>query len=322
VPPSIKDAYNNTRGARVTIQNQVSTMNPVQITGMRVQNRANTNQNISYNSTTWEPGAIISNGESAVQMVISSPAMPIRPGVQFDAVITLVGNGETATITNPLNPAVLYSDLDPTQYNSTVTITDSDIPDEVKTPVPPTPKTEQEVKDEIYGAREGDTIVIDGIEWIKVRHYSFDMNKVLLMLKGVTGSPVQYNEDTNCIEYNGNPKPSIKAVVDNWYDYLNSPVLKRIALLSNVSETPNQTWPSTTLAGTKAGTVAFIPKMDDINTTNLSKANGFRYWLSDINFIRGCRTCCIIKANGDFTNGLQSTIPDIYIRPCVWVLAR
>jgi hypothetical protein len=304
----------------VIIENQTSA-HPVQITGLIIRNRNIPWQSSYFGERTWGPSGEIHAGYTAVQYVMSTTSMPIVPGAEFEALVTMSANGVSDTISLPFNPSELYSQNSPEQNPRVITITDSDVPDSIKRPGTSS-KTEDQVKDEISKAKEGEIINIDGIEWIKVKHYSYDSDKVLLMLKGVTGSPVQYNTDGNCIEYNGSPKPSIKAIVDNWYDYLNSPILKSIALLSNVSETPNQTWPSSTLAGTKAGTVAFIPKLDDINTTKLSKANGFRYWLSDINFVRGCRSNCIIKANGDFANGLQSVAPDVYIRPCVWVMAR
>jgi hypothetical protein len=248
-------------------------------------------------------------------MVMSSASMPINPGIQFEAVLTLLGNGHYATVTKDFSPAALYSDLDPAQNIRTITITDTDVPAAVQTPDPPPPPPEQ--KPDIGGAKEGDTLVIDGIEWIKVRTDSNNSNLVLLMLKGVTGSCEPYDYSQMYREYSGSNPPAIKSYVDTWYANLNAPTLKRIAWKVNMSETPFASWPGRSLAGeNNFVTVAFIPKLSDI--THLMKANGYTYWLSDI--VCGCS---IIRANGDSGMGnVLSTASYVYVRPCIWVTAR
>jgi hypothetical protein len=138
------------------------------------------------------------------------------------------------------------------------------------------------------------------------------------MLKGVTGPEVKYDIFGMQREYNGTSHPAIRGYVDTWYADLNSPILKRIAWKVNLSETRHPSWPGNGLAGaTNFEKVAFIPMLSDID--HLMKANGYRYWLSDIH----CG-CSIIKANGDSSiNGnIASTSSTIYARPCIWVTTK
>jgi hypothetical protein len=250
-------------------------------------------------------------------MVMSSASMPIKSGVQFEALITVLGNGQYATITKNFSPATLYSDLDPAQNTRTIAISDTDLPDKVKTPDKPIPKTEEEIKNEIARAGEGDTITIDGIEWIKVRTDSTNSSLVLLMLKGVTGTCEPYDNPMMAREYSSFNPPTIKGYVDAWYANLNSPILKRIAWKVNMSETPNPSWPGRALAGeNNFVSVAFIPMLSDI--THLMKANGYMYWLRDI--LCGCS---IILTNGDA--GMSGVPPNslyINVRPCIWVTTK
>jgi hypothetical protein len=67
----------------VTLENNVSAKWPVQITGMTVRNKANYSEKTDYTSTAWQPNGLITNGSKAVQMVRSTAAMPIKPGVEF-----------------------------------------------------------------------------------------------------------------------------------------------------------------------------------------------------------------------------------------------
>jgi hypothetical protein len=308
VPDKIKDAYILSRGAIVTLENHVSAW-PVQITGMKVQHKTNTSKSTNYNNTTWEPKSPIDNGRSAVQMVMSSHAMPIQSGIQFEAVITLSGNGNTATITKPFNPAVLFSANDPARNPRTIIITDSDVPASVQTPEPPPPQPP-----DIGGAKEGDTIVIDGIEWIKVRTDTHNPDLVLLMLKGVTGLSVPYDLPLMCREYGATNPPTIKSYVDTWYANLNSPTLKRIAWKVNLGFPSWPVWVGNGLAGeNNFVTIAFIPCLQDIG--HLMKANGYRYWLSNLD----CG-CSIIKENGDSILGnISPNTLTVYVRPCIWV---
>jgi hypothetical protein len=88
----------------------------------------------------------------------------------------------------------------------------------------------------------------------------------------------------------------------------------------NLSETPNPSWPewrSDGLAGEKNFvTVAFLPMLSDI--AHLMKANGYLYWLRNIN-----DGCCAIKSNGDSIMGsIQPNSQYFYVRPCIWVTSK
>jgi hypothetical protein len=322
VPQEIRDAYILSRGAKVTLENNVNAW-PIQVTAMKVRNKT-TGANTMYNSTTWNLNSPVGNGESAIQMVMSSTAMPIKPGVEFEALITLSGNNKTATITKPFNPAVLFSSLDPDRNTRTITINDGDVPAVVQTPAPPPPSLP-----DIAGAKDGDTIVIDGMEWIKVRTDSSNADLVLLMLKGVTGPVVKYNSSGRITEYNTNAT-EIKKYIDTWYAALNAPTLKRIAWKSNTGASPNASWP---LRGEPAGAtnydkIAFLPRLADIE--NLAKdriANGYKYWLTNLyplDTTMGVRfdMMGVVIADGDTRYHTYANDSSTYARPCIWVTSR
>jgi hypothetical protein len=318
VPQAIVDTFNDTRGAKVTLQNRVKAEWPVQITEMTVRNKDNHSQKTDYNTAAWEPMTVVRNGQNAVLTVMTSNGMPIRSGYRFEAVIKVLGNGKTETIVKQFDPTPeLYSTVDPSQNTRTVTINDIDIPDTVKPPIPG-----ENVQDNIDKAKEGDTVVIDGVEWIKVRTSDTNSNLVLLMLKGVTGRCVPYSDSGRIIEYGNNP--SIKGYVDTWYAALNSPTLKRIAWNVNFGSTPSASWPGNGLAGeTHYTSVAFIPRLADI--TRLMKANTYRYWLSDMNQDKAtlCWYGSVIKDNGDYaTTGVITSLSNVYVRPCIWVTVK
>jgi hypothetical protein len=324
VPQEIIDTFNNTRGAEVTIVNRVKAEWPVQITEMTVRNKANHSQKTDYGTATWEPKRVITNSQNAVQAVRTSTGMPIRAGYQFETVITVFGNGKTETITKQFDgqpgQAELYSTDDISQNIRTVTLTDIDIPDAVK----PVTNPEDNVQDNIDKAGNGDIITIDGVEWIKVRTDVNDSKLVLLMLKGVTGPCVQYNDSARLIEYGS--KPPIKNYVDTWYAALNSPTLKRIAWRVNFGNSPSASWPGDKLAGeTNYISVAFIPRLADI--THLMKANTYRYWLSDLypcDTTQGVRfdMVGIIMGNGDNNVHTYANSSNVYARPCIWVTTK
>ena len=324
VPEGVKDAYYYTRGAKVTIENHVKTEWPIQITSMKVINMS-TNQSTTYSST-WTPGVPIDNGNSAVQMVMSSSTMPIKPGVSFKAEITISGNNNTAIVTKNFSPAVLYSTNTPDNNLRTITIVNTDIPSALQTPEPPLPPIPP-AKPDIAGAKDGDIILIDGVEWVKVRTDPRNSDLVLLMLNGVTGPCVKYNDSGFIAEYFSTSKtPSIKTYVDNWYGALISPTLKKIAWNVALGVSPNQTSPGLAIAGEKNSVgVAFIPRLKDIN--NISMANGYRYWRSD-NYpddkTQGITwdMIGIIAVNGDSQFNATADNSGIYVRPCIWVTSK
>jgi hypothetical protein len=319
VPDSIKTSTPppaGTVGTEVTLKNRTSAW-PVEIIGMTVQNKITKSQKTIYNANTWSSGAEILKNGDAIQLVLSSTAMPITAGETFEAVILLRGNNKTAEVTKDFSPAALYSTDPPDQNTRIITITDSNVPANLQTP--DTDPTDPD----IGGAANGDTIVIDGIEWIKVRTYTRDPKLVLLMLKGVTGPCVPYNDNRMILEYGSSP--SIKGYVDTWYAALNAPTLKKIAYTVNVGTTPNQSWPGNLAGATKYNMVAFIPRLSDINYNYLVKANTHRYWISDIN--QHPTTLCwwngIIRENGDSAiYGAPANASTVFVRPCIWVTAK
>jgi hypothetical protein len=328
VPQSIIDTFNDTRGAKVTIVNDVKAGWPVQITDMTVWNKANHNEKTNYDSATWEPKTVIRNGQNAVQTVMTSTEMPIRPGYQFEAVLKVLGyGGKTETITKRFDPSPeLYSTADVSQNTRTVTLTDNDIPDAVK---PPVTNSEENAKEDIANAGNGDTVVIDGVEWIKVRTDTRYPDLVLLMLKGVTGPTVKYDGFRRASEYGSSNPPTIRNYVDTWYANLNSPTLKKIACIVNLGESPHATWPSNTLAGEKNFIkIAFIPRLEDIKNLKTAKlANGYRYWNSDIYLRYYYQGRCfdavgIVEADGNSGNCTYPDYSYVYARPCIWVTTK
>jgi hypothetical protein len=287
---------------------------------MTVRNKANNNQSVGYGITTWTKKGMIEKGATAVQVVLDSPAMPITAADQFEAVIVLFGNNQMAEIPKDFSPSADLYSITPNQTSRTITITDIDVPTELQT-LDPEPPIE---KPDISGPNNGDTIVIDGIEWIKVRTDTTNPNLVLLMLKGVTGPCVEYNNIRKIVEYNATNPPSIRSYVDTWYAALNAPTLKKIAWEVNIGATPYQSWPGKKLAGeTNYTKVAFVPMLSDIS--HLMKANNHRYWLADI--YQDKTTLCwhnsIIQGNGDFvTNGVIPDLSNVYVRPCIWVTSQ
>jgi hypothetical protein len=326
VPPALRPTTpppTGTAGAKVVLENKVTKW-PIQITGMKVWNSAEMSENARYGSGTWEPKKMVENGETAAQMVLDTPTMPITAGAQFEVYVTLFGNGQSANVMKAFSPAELYSaTLDADKNIRTITITDGNVPPELQTPdTGPTDPAGPDIK----GPSDGSTIEIDGIEWIKVRT---DGDIVLLMYKGVINPSVKYDTNGRALEYSANP--SIKDYVDNWYRNLNSPTLKKIAWQVKLGQSPQKTSPGMGLAGVSAYKgIAFIPRRADIENLSMSKrANRYRFWNSDI-YIHHyvypygyVDSVGIVLENGDAGS---ATFPNIYIpiyaRPCIWVTTK
>jgi hypothetical protein len=257
VPDKIKDAYIYTRGAKVTVVNNVKSKWPVHITEMTVRNKSSTGQNTLYTSATWEPRGLIDNGGSAVQMVSSSAAMPIKSGVEFEAVIKINGNGNTAYVTKAFNPAVLYSTLDPAQNTRTITISDSDIPIELQT----APSYETEIPGLDGSTDIGDEVMVDSFPWYVVGKEIID-NKtyVMLVCKVVMEHGVVFNvpRDSNYNESN------LQAKMTKLYNKMIE--MKKIAVLPNLGDHSQGylTQPTTTMAGTVVRDVFFALTFRDV----------------------------------------------------------
>ena len=160
----------------------------------------------------------------------------------------------------------------------------------------------------------GDSITIDGTDWIKAKTDSSG-KYALLILDDLIG-PMQYDNNSG---YGGEyGSADIRAHVEAWYKALNAPTIKKYAHSAMIGTDDYETWP---YAGTGEGTgiYVFLPKRSDLANLDASRLDmGKDYW-----------TATKTKA-GDFI-GYQVTVADggkwsqkgvtqtIYARPAVWV---
>jgi hypothetical protein len=310
VPQSIIDAYTLTRGARVTIQNNVSKW-PVQITGMVVRNKANYSQQTNYSSASWEPKAVISNSQSAVQIVMSSASMPIKSGGQFEAVITVLGNGQYATITKGFIPAVLYSDLDPMQNLRTITIIDSDIPIELQTP----PLYETGIPGLDGSTPKGGTVTIDGYPWyVADKTVIGGKTYVMLVCKILMEYDVVYNTPRNS-GYNGS---NLQTKMTDLYKKMNQ--MKKIAVIPNLGDHSKNflTQPSPVMAGSTTKDIFFALTYQDV--TNLGE-QAWRYGLTHwwTRSPVASETVWEVSPSGKYIGSVVTNATAIGAVPGVWV---
>ena len=162
----------------------------------------------------------------------------------------------------------------------------------------------------------GETVNIDGTDWIKAAQgYNGNNKYVKLMLKDTIG-PWQYSGDiSKNIQYK---ESSIRSKVDNWYRNLNAPTLHKLAVDVDIGVDESQTWPSIN-AGT--GDIAYLTRQADLS--NLSPAQikaNHDYWLAtptkDEGGALGYQRC--VKTDGSYSMKLNTQ--EIYARPCVWIL--
>ncbi|MDR0313689.1 MAG: hypothetical protein LBI14_08820 [Treponema sp.] len=314
VPDSIKDAYILTRGAKVTIQNNVSAKWPVQITEMVVRNKANSSQHTDYSSASWEPKAVIGNSQSAVQMVMSSASMPIKSGVQFQAVITVLGNGQHATITKDFSPAVLYSNLDPVQNIRTIAISDTDLPLEVQTP----PPYETGVPGLDGSTPIGKTVSIDGYPWyVADKTVIGGKTYVMLVCKKIMEYGVVYNDPRNS-NYNGS---NLQAIMTDLYKKMNQ--MKKIAVLPALGDHSKNylTQPTPTMAGTTTKDVFFaLTYQDAANLKDQAWNYGeIRWWTRSP---AASDTVWEVQPAGKYIGGSVTNTLDLGAVPGVWVRAE
>jgi hypothetical protein len=257
VPDSIKDAYILTRGAKVTLQNNVKPEWPIQIIGMEVRNKAKTSENHSYNSGTWSPSGVINNNQSAAQMVMSSAAMKINPLVEYEAVITLFGNGSKTTVTKAFSPAALYSTLDPEQNTRNIAIGDSDIPEALQT----IPRYDTGIPGLNGSTKEGDTVSIDGYKWYVSSIKVIGGNTyAMLVCKTIMAYGVVFNDPRD----SSYDRSKLQAKMTELYNRMNQ--MKKIAVLANLgNNSPSYiTQPTTTMADTKVIDVFFALTYRDV----------------------------------------------------------
>jgi hypothetical protein len=117
-------------GSKVTVNNQTSEY-ATRILGLQVYNKNNPASSNLYSLD-------ISSSHSADVYVLSSPNLPIVGGQDYGVKLTVYGNGSVAVIDSAATPAIglksdgeLYSE-DPDKHTRTVTLTDADLPPELK----------------------------------------------------------------------------------------------------------------------------------------------------------------------------------------------
>ena len=196
---------------------------------------------------------------------------------------------------------------------TSVIVTATSITNPAVSSSPVTVTIEPDVYCDINNAQNGDTIVIDGREWIKVRNDSpSGTNYVLLMLKDTIGSFVYSSNDKKEIQFK---ESQIKNNLDSWWKNLNSPNMKKMAVEADIGVNESESWPS---SGT--GYYAHLPRHVDVDPLPPSvRYIDKTYWLAtpttDESGAVGFQKT--IKANG--TYGINMNSQKVEARPIVWV---
>ena len=174
---------------------------------------------------------------------------------------------------------------------------------------------EPDVYNDINNAKNGETIVIDGKEWIKVRNDSPSGTKYVLLMSKDTIGAFKYTTDTSTnIQYK---ESQIKNNVNNWWNNLvaKSPTLKKIAVEADIGVNESESWPS---SGT--GYYAHLPRHIDIDTLPVPvRYIDKTYWLAtpttDNSGAVGFQK--VVKEDG--TYGIKYNDQTVEARPIVWV---
>ena len=162
--------------------------------------------------------------------------------------------------------------------------------------------------------KNGETITIDGTEWIKVKTDSTGKYALLLLNELLGPMAYDYNPDF-VYEYHS---AVIRSSIDQWYKGFDAPMLKKFAGSAMIGTDDNESWPYTG-SGEGTGIIAFIPKKSDIASLPFTKRDmGKEYWTSTKTKM------------GDYV-GYQETVADgggwskkgvdqsVYARPAIWV---
>ena len=181
-------------------------------------------------------------------------------------------------------------------------------------------------KVDVSKVQNGEILVLDGIEWIKVREGGLPGKAkdefALLMLKDTLGKTA-YADSNYDGEYDAQ-KTTVGKLVANWYASLNAPVLKAGAWSCQIGASPYESWPNPTQNA--GNNYAFIPRVVDIANLpqNLRAAEG-EYWTStkskfNDSYIGYQR---VIAADGSYntsspTLGMKGTSSLALARPVVW----
>ena len=168
---------------------------------------------------------------------------------------------------------------------------------------------------DIATAPDGSTLVIDGREWVKIKNMnSVDKHYVLLMLKNVLGPWAYGSSQSSSLQYKNS---DIRAEIDGWYTYLNSPKLKSIAVQAEVGSDANSSWPMD-----NTGIYAHLPKKSDVDhLTAAVRSVNKDYWLATPAYVEGHGWTYqeAVLANGVY-GVKRNDDASVYARPTVWVL--
>ena len=242
-------------------------------------------QPLQFTATVTGNNLISGTGNSAVNWTVSGSGATITNGA-FSA--TTAG---TYTVTAAAKD-------DPTKTaTATVTVTVGDI----------------------FGSGNGSIVVIDGIEWIKIRgEYWYGLKCVLLMKKDPIEPPMMFSTKTDQeVEFHGTYS-AIRYSLANWYNNLNSPTLKSMALTCNPGTAPSVSWP---VPHSTMGIYAHIPRKVDVQGLPAELyACGKDYWLAEPTNVSGAGWGyqTIVTQNGSAGTRVNNST-QVYARPIIWV---
>jgi hypothetical protein len=242
---------------------------------------------------------------------MSSASMPIKSGVQFEAAIRVLGNGEYATIIKDFSPAVLYSDLDPAQNLRTITITDSDIPTELQIP----PPYETDVPGLDGSTPKGATVTIDGFPWyVADKTVIGGKTYVMLVCKKIMEYGVVYNNPRNS-NYDGSNLQTKMTVLYNRMDQM-----KKIAVLPSLGDHSKNylTQPTPAMAGSATKDVFFALTYHDVDILGQQAwAYGETHWWT--RSPTTLETVWEVSPSGKYIGEVVTNATGIGAIPSVWV---
>lgn len=166
--------------------------------------------------------------------------------------------------------------------------------------------------------QNGGTIVIDGMEWTKVRSDDTGKYALLLLNDVLPGDPVMYDSSHG---FNDQYYAAgIRETVDAWYGAIEAPVLKKFAQTVNLGGVGYASWPSSSTI--KDGMFPFIPKTVDLSTLSFPKLGiGVEYWTSTTTTYAGAvdwRVTILPEGN----EGSKNVNQTCNIRPAIWVAQK
>jgi hypothetical protein len=261
-----------------------------------------------------------------------TPGKPPKITVDINGDYTeiIIGNGSVlAYVIKPeeYEDKAVWSSSDPTVASvdgngvvtahklgeTVVTLTVEGVSDTIKIKVIPDGEAGQ--TPDIVGTKVGESIIIDGTEWIKISgDYNGDTKYSLLMLKNVLEPSRAYGDNVENLQYHNS---EIKKQVDGWYDNLKSPALKAMAVQANIGTDNNSSWPLG-----QTGIYAHIPRWVNLRNLDASVISaGKPYWLAapaQIDEGYGWTAQETVAANGSHS-AKENVREGIYARPIIWV---